>query len=167
MKHFAAFEPEFVETTRQLFEEMIPFNKLLGLTILDMGDSDCRIALSMRPELVGNFMKQILHGGVTASVIDLVGGFTVFVEGSKHGLHLPWQERMKMFASTGTIDMRVDYLEGGAGPRFEFSGKIVRLGRRISSVRVDAFDHKGTLFATGSTVYTNDFRAILNRPPAA
>jgi len=157
MNHDPIFEPEFVQATRHLFEEMIPFNKLLGLKLVDMGAPHCRIAIESRPELIGNFVKNILHGGVTASVIDLVGGFAVFVEGSRANMHLPWQDRMRLFASTGTIDMRVDYLEGGAGPRFEFVGEVVRLGRRVSNVRVDAYNHEGKRFATGTAVYVNNF----------
>ena len=42
----------------------IPFNQLLGLEIEEISDEHARLSFRMRDELVGNYTRNILHGGV-------------------------------------------------------------------------------------------------------
>jgi len=72
----------------------------------------------MREELIGNFVRRILHGGVISAVLDLTGGLIAFAELVKHLGAVPPDELAKRFARAGTIDMRVDYLRRGTGEYF-------------------------------------------------
>ena len=65
---------ELLKLLKEIAEERIPFNKVLGLTIQTMDEENMQVKFDMRDELVGNFMRGNLHGGVISSVLDLVGG---------------------------------------------------------------------------------------------
>jgi hypothetical protein len=59
------------------FEQMIPFNRVLGLKIDSLDPKMPRLRFDMRPELVGNPVRQILHGGVISATLDVVGGLAI------------------------------------------------------------------------------------------
>jgi hypothetical protein len=60
-----------METMRDVYDIKVPFNKFIGLKIdsIDVNKLDVRI--DMKEELVGNYTRNILHGGVISTVIDL------------------------------------------------------------------------------------------------
>ena len=63
-----------------IFEKELPFNELLGFKVEPWVEGKpVTIRLEMKPELVGNYALQILHGGVISSVLDTVGGLTAAV----------------------------------------------------------------------------------------
>ena len=71
----------------RVFEERIPFNRVLGLRIEKLGESDVVVRFEMRDELVGNFTRGNLHGGVISSTLDVVGGLVAFISfGREFGL---------------------------------------------------------------------------------
>lgn len=58
----------------QIFMQDMPFNRLLDMQ-LTQNDADLvEIRVPMRDELIGNPHHRILHGGVTAAILDVVGG---------------------------------------------------------------------------------------------
>ena len=65
---------KLLQLLREITEERIPFNKLLGIKIESLGMDTLRIRFEMRPELIGNFKRGNLHGGVISSVMDVTGG---------------------------------------------------------------------------------------------
>ena len=106
----APFEPEFVAALKHLFEERIAFNKVLGLEITEIAPGGVRARLAMRPELIGHYGHQRLHGGVISATLDALGGLAVMAAlGARH-LDEPPAARMMRFARLGTIDLRIDYL---------------------------------------------------------
>ena len=64
----------YFQLLKEVIEERIPFNKLIGLKIEKLDLESIGIRFKMRPELVGNFMRGNLHGGVISSVLDYTGG---------------------------------------------------------------------------------------------
>ena len=56
-----------------VFQQM-PFNQLLGLRVTAFSAERAEVRFQWKSELVGNPVQQILHGGVIASVLDVVGG---------------------------------------------------------------------------------------------
>ena len=88
-KHTAApplpFEPEFVEGLRQVFEQRIPFNQVIGLKLVEMAADHVVGRVDMRPELVGHFSYNRLHGGVISATLDAMGGMAVMAAiGARH-----------------------------------------------------------------------------------
>ena len=149
----AAFEPDFVERLRAIFEERIVFHQLLGLRIetLDAGHLAGRLA--MRHELIGHFTHQRLHGGVISATLDAMGGLAVMAAiGARH-LDEPVEARLARFAKLGTIDLRIDYLRPATGPQFAAPAETLRLGSRVASTRMAFLDAQQRLLATGAAAY--------------
>ena len=51
-----------------------PFVRVIGLELTHASTDVVTARFDMKPELVGNTIKQILHGGVIATALDMVGG---------------------------------------------------------------------------------------------
>jgi uncharacterized protein (TIGR00369 family) len=139
---------EFDELVRAV-EAQIPFNRVLGLHLTELDTGVARITFDMRDELVGNFSKGILHGGVISSTLDVVGGMAAMMaETSDHA-----QAIVQRWAALGTIDMRVDYLRPGAGEHFVAEGRVIRSGRKVCVTRMELHNEVGALIATGTGTY--------------
>jgi uncharacterized protein (TIGR00369 family) len=147
------FEPEFTAKLAQIFEERISFNRLLGLRIATLEADAVTAHIEMRPELIGHYAHQRLHGGVISATLDAMGGLAVMAAiGARH-MADPIDERLARFSRLGTIDLRVDYLRPATGPRFTASATVMRLGSRVASTRMELFDAQGKLLSTGAAAY--------------
>jgi len=132
----------------KVMEEHIAFNKLLGLKV-DSFDADApRLRFDMRPELVGNPTRQILHGGVISATLDVAGGFAIMLALAADMTGIPTS-----FPNMGTIDLRVDYLRPGRGKHFIATARIVRKGSRIAVTHMELHNDEGELIATGGAAY--------------
>ena len=147
------FEPEFVAGIREIFEEKIAFNALLGLQIDDIGGERVHGHIEMRHELVGHFVHNRIHGGVIAACLDAMGGLAVMAAiGARHLDEPPFQ-RLHRFSRLGTIDLRIDYLRPGLGERFLMEAEVLRLGSRVASTRMSFMDAGGKLLSMGAAAY--------------
>jgi uncharacterized protein (TIGR00369 family) len=147
------FDAAFVQALTTMFEERIPFNQLLGLRIDTLEPGGVTGRIEMRPELIGHFTHQRLHGGVISAVLDAIAGLAVMAAiGARH-LDEPVEARLARFGKLGTIDLRVDYLRPATGPSFVADATVLRLGSRVASARMEFFDAQRKLLATGSAAY--------------
>jgi uncharacterized protein (TIGR00369 family) len=133
---------------QKVMEEYISFNKLLGLKVESFDVEAPKLRFDMRPELVGNPSRQILHGGVISATLDVAGGFAIML--SLVGEH---PVTPTSFPNMGTIDLRVDYLRPGRGKHFIATARIVRKGSRIAVVHMELHNDTGELIATGGGAY--------------
>lgn len=141
------------EALRDVFEERISFNKLLGIRVESFDAAQPRISFEMRPQLVGQYLYGRLHGGVISSVLDAAGGFALLCAvAEKHGSESA-EQVMHRFARIGTIDLRVDFLRQGIGERFQATAQVTRLGGRIGSTQSTLQNEAGMLIATASAAY--------------
>lgn len=60
-----------------LFAEKMPFNKLIGMQVTHYDFEKVELRIKMDDKLIGNPFHNILHGGVTASLLDVAGGMIV------------------------------------------------------------------------------------------
>ncbi len=142
----------FRERLKQGFG-LIPFNQLVGSQVVSITDEEVIVEFNMRPELVGNVYKNILHGGVIATVLDGVGGIA-----SMHAVYQKLQgqsreEKIQRMAQLGTIDMRIDYIRPGHGQHFRATGKVIRLGSKICATQMTLHNDKDSLIATANAVF--------------
>lgn len=132
-----------LELLRKFTEELVPFNRCLGLSLVDASEGMARVSFDFRPELVGNYTLNILHGGAISTALDMVGGAAVMTtymeQGQLHGL--------------GTVDMRVDFLHPGSGRSFIATGTVVRPGRMLCATRMELENDEGKLIAMATAVY--------------
>jgi uncharacterized protein (TIGR00369 family) len=133
---------------RKVMEEHIPFNKHLGLKVESFDMAAPKLRFDMRPELVGNPARQILHGGVISATLDVAGGFAIMLQLAAEMSGIPTS-----FPKMGTIDLRVDYLRPGHGKHFIATARIVRKGSRIAVTHMELVNDAGELIATGSAAY--------------
>jgi uncharacterized protein (TIGR00369 family) len=131
------------EILRQVMEEMIPFNRYLGVKVAALRDGFARLEVPFRDELVGDPLRPALHGGVLSALADTAGGAAV------------WTGLADERARVSTIDLRIDYLRPARLATVVAEASVVRLGNRVGVADVRLFhpdDHNHTI-ATGKGVY--------------
>ncbi len=141
------------EFVANLFSQHMPFNRLLGLKIQLLSQDKVEIRLPWDDKLMGNPIHKILHGGVTAAMLDTVGGIMAVLYAVKDIEHLSLPELESQLPMIGTIDMRVDYLRPGKGKEFIASAEVIRKGKRVAVCRMELHNEEGTHIAFGTGTY--------------
>ena len=144
---------KLLQLLKEITEEKIPFNKLIGMKIETLDLDKIGIRFEMRPELVGNFTRGNLHGGVISSVLDVTGGMVAWIGIMKKMEGQSFDEISERFNKIGTIDIRVDYLRPGLGQYFIANGSTLRTGNKVSVSRMELHNDKGILIAVGTGTY--------------
>jgi len=144
---------ELLEMMHEVAEERIPFNKVLGIKVNTLDFEHFSIRFEHRPELVGNFTRGMLHGGVIAAVLDVAGGMSAWMGLLKKAKDEPFEETAKRLAKIGTIDMRVDYLRPGLGQHFRATSHVLRTGNKVTVTRMELHNEDDTLIAVGTGTY--------------
>jgi len=150
----AADEAELLAIIRESFVERMPFNRILGIDVLSLHHDRPELRFEMRPELVGNYVRNILHGGVISSVLDVTGGLVAFLGVQQKLKGTPVAEVLERFARIGTIDLRIDYLRPGTGAWFVARGFPLRTGNKVAVTRMELFNDQDALIAVGTAAYT-------------
>jgi uncharacterized protein (TIGR00369 family) len=146
-------EPEFVAGLRRIFEEKIVFNRVLGIQLTELAGTHATGRIDMRPELVGHYFYNRLHGGVISAGLDAMAGVAVLgAIGARHPDEPP-AKRLERFGKMGTIDLRIDYLRPAIGAFVILRAEVMRLGSRVASTRMELRGPDGVLMATGSAAY--------------
>ena len=149
----AAEQAKLDAALKQLFEEQITFNQVLGLKVIEIGPAGPVLRFEMRPELVGHYLYGRLHGGVISATLDAMGGLALmWAIGEKHADE-PMMQVMHRFVRLGTIDLRVDYLRQGIGRHFVASAEVLRIGGRVGTTQMRLVNEEGTLIATAAAAY--------------
>ena len=147
------FEAEFVNGLTAIFEDKIVFNRVLGLKITSLQPNEVRARIDMKPDLVGHYSFNRIHGGVISAGLDAMGGLACMAAiGARHMDETPAQ-RLLRFGKLGTIDLRIDYLRPGISDYFELRAQVLRLGSRVASTRMEFLASDGKLLSTGSGAY--------------
>jgi uncharacterized protein (TIGR00369 family) len=108
---------------KQLLEELIPFNKLLGMEVVHVGEGEVRMRLPFKDAFIGDITKPAMHGGVISALLDAAGGGAVFTQVGPG-------DRLS------TIDLLVDYLRPCPPAALMAHAKVVRIGGRVALVQL-------------------------------
>lgn len=144
----------FFSTISEMFNEKVPFHKLLGLTIQLMEHDRVQVSFSMRDELVGHYTRGMVHGGVISSVIDVTGGLVAFMGAQEKMADKSLKAKIEKFGRVTTIDLRVDFLRPGLGSVFTATAFPLRLGNKVAVSRIELVNEKDELIAVGTGSYT-------------
>ena len=144
---------EILKILADVYENKLPFNKVLGLRIDQLEPDNVRVVFDMKPELVGNYVHGVLHGGVVSSVLDATGGIVASIGVVEKLQARPPDEIARGISKVGTIDLRVDYLRPGLGQSFHAAGTVMRSGRKVTVVRMELHNDTDTLIAVGTGTY--------------
>ncbi|MDP4978451.1 MAG: thioesterase family protein [Desulfobacterales bacterium] len=148
----AAFEMQ-LQYLKAMYEEKIPFNKILGFEVESLQVSKVVVRFAMRADLIGNYFLETLHGGVISSVLDATGGLSVSVSLLEKLQGEPVEEIEKRISHIGTIDLRVDYLRPGRGKTFRAVSAIMRTGKKVAVTRMELHNDESVLVAVGTGTY--------------
>jgi uncharacterized protein (TIGR00369 family) len=143
---------EVLATIHEVIDQ-IPFNHVLGLEVESLDFDQPSVKLEMRPDLIGNFIRGSLHGGVISSTLDFMGGLVAFLGVLKTMRGQPVQAMAERFAKIGTIDLRIDYLRPGIGKHFIATGYVLRTGNKVAVTRMELHNDERQLIAVGTGAY--------------
>lgn len=136
----------------QVFDQM-PFNRLLGLKVTGFSAEQAEVRFAFKPELVGNPVQQILHGGVIASVLDTVGGIMAISSALRRLEQVEHEVLVAKMGKMSTIDMRSDYLRPGRGLEFIATAQVIRSGNKVCVCRMELHNEQGVHIALGTGTY--------------
>ena len=135
--------------------DRIPFASDLGIDLTRAADGHATGRLELAERHTSNERTGVVHGGVTYSLADTVGGAAVYsVVGT----------------STPTVDMRIDYLAPATGELLRAEAETLRVGAGVATVDVTVTDGSGTRIAECRGVYKTgggDGGSAWNRRPGA
>jgi uncharacterized protein (TIGR00369 family) len=116
----------------------VNYARLLGIEIVKLTRGEAVLSMTVRPELTR--MEGILHGGALASLMDSASAFAVLT------LLEPGER-------TVTVDLTLHFMRPVSEGRVEARGRVLRAGRRVFTVSIDATDADGKSVATALTTY--------------
>jgi uncharacterized protein (TIGR00369 family) len=150
----AKTEDELLKAIHELFVDRIPFNRVLGIDVVSLNHDCPEVRFNMRPDLIGNHSRGMLHGGVISSVHDLTGGLVAFLALQQKLKDRPLAERVERFGRVGTIDLRVDYLRPGLGQWFSCKGRPLRTGNKVAVASMELRNDTDELISVATAAYT-------------
>ncbi len=131
------------EMLERFMQQMVPFNRHLGMRVGGLDQGLARLELPFREEFIGDPFRPALHGGLISTLVDTCGGLAVATT----------FQNIEDRAST--VDLRVDFLRPGRMEDLIAEARVVRAGNRVAVVALSAF-HPGAQeapVASGTGVY--------------
>jgi uncharacterized protein (TIGR00369 family) len=120
--------------------DAVPYAKFLGLTAAIVDD---QLITTMRfgEHLIGNPALPALHGGTLGALLESAAIY-----------ELLW--RAETIVLPKTITLTVDYLRSGAAVDTHARGIVTRQGRRVTNVRMEAWqDDRASPVATAHAIF--------------
>ncbi len=117
-----------------------PHNSWLGLKITSLTDDGIEVTSGWREDFISAPERRAVHGGVLAALVDSASIFAVMARSLKYAT---------------TVDLRVDYHAIAASDCMRVTGRVIRLGKTISTAEAAVHDINGKLVASGrATIMT-------------
>ncbi len=128
-----------------IVEELIPFNKLLGIKLVAFKKGYVKVKVPFKEPLIGNFVSKHWHGGVLSAIIDSVAGIVAATH------YYPEITLDKI----STIDMRVDFLKPCTAEDLYAIGEIKRSGNQSILTKVILYQESPENIKTEGIVLLN------------
>lgn len=110
------------------FIEAIPFSKVLGMRMDEIGAGIAEISMPYDPALVGDPKRGVIHGGAVSALMDTCSGAAVMSHPDGP-------------SGTATIDLRIDYMRAAApGARIVARAECYHITRSVAFTRTVATD---------------------------
>lgn len=107
------------------FLARVPIVKKLGMRCDIKGD-DMTTVLPFQDKLIGNFTIKALHGGAMATFLEMTAMSQLYLSSDVE-------------TPPRTINITVDYLRQGRAEDLYARARVIKLGRRMASVRAEAW----------------------------
>lgn len=118
--------------------DVAPFQRWLGLKVEGVGRGQLIASIPWKEELVSTPNPPTVHGGILASLIDLMGLYSVLTT-----------ENLCL----ATIDLRVDYHRPAGPAPMRAEAQVIKLGSKFSTAETKVLNEEGKLLASGRGVY--------------
>lgn len=119
--------------------EALPIAKSLAMQLVELGPGVAAISLPMRDDL--RQPGGVLHGGVTATLIDTAMAYAV-------------RTVLDENEASVTVDLTIHFLRPHVSGVITCTARILRAGKRILTVSADVLNEEGKLVATAVSTYT-------------
>lgn len=144
---------DFRQALQHVFEEKIPFCKTLGLKF-SLATGRAEVRFSRQDFMLGNVKYKVLHGGVTASVLDSIAGIAILCRMAELNPKPDVIEQLKEFGRISTIDLRIDYIEPANADEYVATADVLRVGNRVANVQMRMVTaNDGRCIAVGSAAF--------------
>lgn len=127
---------EHLEKLRRIASRA-PCLESLGLALLDAGNGECRV--NARHDPAFNGLLPGFHGGMQAAAADCVAWYAIAT------LIDPEEPLV-------TTDLTFRYLAPAQGD-LTLTGRVIKLGKSLCPVAIEAFDAAGALVGCGTVTY--------------
>jgi len=115
--------------------QTIDFNQHVGIRVVRHHKDGVSVSCDLRKEL--HNMAGVLHGGVTATLVDVAAGMALAHRGYK----------------ATTVELKLNYLRPVTGRKVTARSRLVRIGKTLVTALVDVFDDRKNHAAVGIVTY--------------
>ena len=135
-------QDRFAQVT-MMMEELVPFNRLLGVQVRELEKGRALLALPFRKQFIGDPRRPALHGGILSTLIDAAAGTAVLAY---------FDEPVR----TSTVDIRVDFMNPGPPEELLAEARVNRMGNRVAVLHVSVYatNAPDTIIAEGRAVFS-------------
>ncbi|NOZ35197.1 MAG: PaaI family thioesterase [Chlorobi bacterium] len=136
------------DIVKQLFidvvEQKIPMAKFIGVKVLEIEEGYVKLLFPYREEFIGDPRSKRLHGGYTATAVDLAGGVAAMT-------YMTSQDD-----DVATIDMRIDYVRPGKAKAIIAEGQVLSKRRRsvVTEMKIFHPDEEDKIIVFGRGVFS-------------
>jgi uncharacterized protein (TIGR00369 family) len=116
-----------IELLKTIFEQNIPFNKLMGFKLLEIKTGFASLLVPFREELIGEVRERRMHGGVLMAAMDTVAGAASFTTTNF--------KKDKL----ATIDLRTDFLSPVGEEDVIVTAEVRKSGNRVIFIQMQAY----------------------------
>lgn len=114
-----------------------PYHQWLGLEVQAVAKGEITLTARFRDEWVVNPAGGYIHGGILAALVDLTADWALVAYTGK---------------GVPTLDVRVDYHRPARGD-LRITGKVIKVGKQVSSAEAWVYDSEDRLVASGRGLY--------------
>jgi len=128
----------------EVVEQKIPMAKFIGVKVLEIDEGYVKLLFPYREEFIGDPRSKRLHGGYTATAVDLAGGVAAMT-------YMTSEED-----DVATIDMRIDYIRPGKAKEIIAEGRVISQRRRsiVTDMKIYHPDAADKVIAEGRGVFS-------------
>jgi len=113
------------------------YHQWLGLEVEAVAEGEITLRARFRDEWVVNPAGGYIHGGILAALVDLTADWAL----------VAWTGK-----GVPTLDIRVDYHRAARGD-LRITGKVIKVGKQVSSAEAWVYDAENRLVASGRGLY--------------
>ena len=107
--------------------DLPPYARALGMTIAGHADGSPIVTMPWSDRVMGR--PGFMHGGAIGGVLEMAGFAAIMAE----------LERQGTVMRVRPINISTEYLRGGQPEPIYAAGQVVRAGRRVANVRIEAW----------------------------